>query len=463
MPANPSRIRRAATLPALLVAAALAAGLGLAGAAHAQPLSFAPIVKAQRAKVVHINTSARSPAGEPASGGDPFRLPDPNRGSGSGFIVSPDGYIVTNHHVVENADGVEVLLSDERRFLAEIVGLDPQTDLALLKIAADGLPVVAFGDSNRLEVGDWVLAIGNPLGLDHTVTAGIISAKGRNIFDQENLAYGEFLQTDAAINPGNSGGPLFNLDGQVVGVNSAISRKGQGIGFAVPSNLVVQVVAQLREFGRVNRGWLGVVILEVTHELADKLALPSGTHGVLVDEILPESPARTAGMRAGDVLTGFGAESLSKVPQLQKLVALSAPGSEVDVRGLRRGAESQPWQPLRLHLRIGVNPAAADTGQPSPLSRIGLSALNIPADVRQQIELDSEGGVLVESVTPGGVAEEAGLRAGDIIVEVNRTEVGSRVALETALLQARSERIPLVVRRQNKMLFLVLQRADLQQ
>jgi len=434
----------------------------LAAPLAAQPLSFAPIVKAQQAKVVHINTTTRgsTPGDTQSSTQEPFRFPDPNRGSGSGFIISPDGYIVTNHHVVENTDSVEVVLGDERKFPAEIVGLDPQTDLALLKIDATDLPAVKFGDSSRLQVGDWVIAIGNPLGLDHTVTAGIISAKGRNIFNDENLAYGEFLQTDAAINPGNSGGPLFNLKGQVVGVNTAISRKGQGIGFAVPSNLVVRVVAELRQYGRVNRGWLGVVILELTREQVQSLALPAGTRGVVIDEILPGSPAKSAGLRKGDVLTGFGDEHLRRVPQLQKLVALSPPGSEVDLQGLRRDSATDPWKPLRVHLRLGTNPVSAENGEVSPLDRLGLAALNIPDEVRRKSHLDAQAGVLVESVIPGGAAEEAGLHAGDIILEVDHNEVASRVALETALMQARTERIPLVVKRENQILYLVLDRQD---
>ncbi len=453
--------RQRVLLPALLLALSAGAVASVPVSLRAQPASFAPIVKAQRVKVVHINTSTRAGALQSA-GGEPFRLPDPGRGSGSGFIVSADGYIVTNHHVVENTDAVEVILADERKFPAAIVGLDPQTDLALLKIGAEGLPAVKFGDSNQLEVGDWVIAIGNPLGLDHTVTAGIISAKGRNIFNDENLAYGEFLQTDAAINPGNSGGPLFNLKGEVIGVNSAISRRGQGIGFAVPSNLVVQVVQQLREFGRVNRGWLGIVILEVNPELVSRLRLPAGTKGVLVDDLLADSPARGGGLHKGDVLTGFGAERLQHVAQLQKLVALSAPGSDADVQCLRREGEAAPWKPIRLHLHIGASPSSADSGQLSSLARLGLSALDIPPAMRRQIKLDGEAGVLVESVTPGGVAESAGLRAGDIILEVSRAEVHSRLSLESALQQARTERIPVVVRRDTKVLYLVFERDDLQ-
>ena len=462
MYAFPRRVGRLqGLLPALLPAVLLALTAAVTALPlRAQPASFAPIVKAQRAKVVHINTSTRAGALQP-SGTEPFRLPDTSRGSGSGFIVSPDGYIVTNHHVVENTDGVEVILADERKFPAAIVGLDPQTDLALLKIETGGLPAVKFGDSNQLEVGDWVLAIGNPLGLDHTVTAGIISAKGRNIFNDENLAYGEFLQTDAAINPGNSGGPLFNLKGEVIGVNSAISRRGQGIGFAVPSNLVVQVVQQLREHGRVNRGWLGIVILEVNPELVSRLRLPAGTKGVLVDDLLPDSPARGGGLRKGDVLTSFGTERLLHVAQLQKLVALSAPGSEVDLQGLRREAEAAPWQPIRLHLQIRANPSTADSGQPSTLARFGLAALDIPDAMRRRIKLDGEAGVLVESVTPGGAAESAGLRPGDIILEVSRVEVHSRLGLESALQQARTARIPLVVRRDSKVLYVVIEREHL--
>jgi serine protease Do len=454
--------RKPIARPALALGALLALLAAPATLLGAQPLSFAPIVKSQQAKVVHINTTTHTAAADQPTTSEPFRLPDANRGSGSGFIISPDGYIVTNHHVVENTDSVEVVLGDERKFPAEIVGLDPQTDLALLKIAATDLPAVRFGDSSRVEVGDWVLAIGNPLGLDHTVTAGIISAKGRNIFSDENLAYGEFLQTDAAINPGNSGGPLFNLNGEVVGVNTAISRKGQGIGFAVPSNLVVRVVDELRRYGRVNRGWLGVVILELTREQVQRMTLPEGTRGVVVDEVLAGSPAQTSDLRKGDVLLAFGKERLQRVSQLQKLVALTTPGSEVDLQGLRREAVTEAWKPLRVHLRIGASPATADSAQPSPLTRLGLSALNIPDDVRQHSKLDAGAGVLVESVTPGGVAEGLGLRAGDIILEVNRTEVASRVALESALRDARTEHIPLVVKRENKILYLVLDRDDLQ-
>ena len=427
----------------------------------AQPQSFAPIVKAQRDKVVHINTSAGKGLGGGARSGQPFRFPDPNRGTGSGFIISTDGYIVTNYHVVKSANEIEVVLADEQTYPAQIVGLDAQTDLALLKIRAHGLPAARFGDSDSLEVGDWVIAIGNPLGLDYTVTAGIISAKGRNIFGNENLAYGEFLQTDAAINPGNSGGPLFNLTGEVIGVNSAISRRGQGIGFAVPSNLVVEVVRQLREHGRVDRGWLGVVIQELTAKLVTALALPAQTRGVVVDELLADSPARETGLRKGDVLTTFRRKPLRRVAQLQKLVALTQPGSRVAVEGLRRDSESSPWQPLKLNLSIGRNPASARAGEISVLARLGISAVNIPDTLRRSARLGEDVGVLVESVAPGATGETLGLRAGDIILEVNRTEVGSREALEAALGKARSARIPLLVRRGNKILYLVLARSDL--
>lgn len=429
--------------------------------ALAQPASFAPIVRAQRNKVVHINTNlSASPPGKGRQG-HPFAFPGPGRGMGSGFILSSDGYIVTNYHVVESASQIQVTLGDERKFSARVVGTDAQTDLALIKVEATGLPVVEFGDSAALQVGDWVIAIGNPLGLTHSVTAGIISAKGRNIFNEENLAYGEFLQTDAAINPGSSGGPLFDLQGKVVGVNSAVLSKGQGIGFAVPSDLVVKVVAQLRAHGRLIRGWLGVTIQEVNGPRSESLGLPENTRGVVILEIQPGSPAAAGGLLPGDLVTNFAGKPLKLVTQLQKWVALTPPESRVEIQGLRRRDESAPWQALKLTVRIGNNPRSARAGEPSYLSRLGLAALNIPEHLRKRIRLDQEGGVLVESVVSGSVADGLGLRAGDIILEVGRTPVRSRQALEAALSEATTQRISLVVRRKNKVLYIVVTRADM--
>ena len=436
------------------------------------PDSFSSIVKAQRDKVVHISTRANrgAPPREDDPGSQrPFRFPAPHRGLGSGFIISGDGYIVTNHHVVEGAGEIEVVLADARKFKATLVGADPKTDLALIKIAARGLPVAEFGDSGGLEVGDWVLAIGNPWGLDHTVTAGIISAKGRNIFNDSNLAYGEFLQTDAAINPGNSGGPLFNLEGKVIGVNTAIARRGRGIGFAVPSNLVVAVVRQLRRYGHVRRGWLGVSIQELDAELSRELKLPSGAKGLIVRELPQKSPAKTAGLRPGDLLTHFGKARLLRVVQLQKLVAFTEPGTRVRLEGLRpegtgSARKSLRWKPFRVTVRIGRDPRTLDAGASSLLGRMGLRVAEISATERRRSRLNAEFGVRVLSVRFEGIAHDMGLKAGDIVLKAGGVDVKNPAGLEAALSAAQtapSLRLSLVVRRGRKILYLVVKRATL--
>ncbi|MCZ6843255.1 MAG: trypsin-like peptidase domain-containing protein [SAR324 cluster bacterium] len=435
----------------------LLAGLALScPSLLAQTSSFAPLVKQQRDKVVHISIKAKArPRGR---GGPllPFRFPEPRQGMGSGFIVGAKGLIVTNHHVVAGSGEIVVVLSSGRRYEAQVVGVDSQTDLALLKIDGTQLPVIEFGDSSILEVGDWVLAIGNPLGLDYSVTAGIVSAKGRNIFDLDNLAYGEFIQTDAAINPGNSGGPLFNLKGQVIGVNTAISSRGQGIGFALPSNLVAEVVRQLREHGRVMRGWMGVVIQELNGELALMLGLPERQRGVLVEEIVATGPAAAAGIEEGDVLTRFGGTRLERVPQLQKLVAFSKLGSAVRMTGLRRAMEDSPWEKLRFTVRIGEPPSTAATPDAPLLRRFGLAVREPSQALRQGMGLQPGVGVLVEKVAPRGPAAGTGLREGDVILEANRRQVGSRAEFHKILREARNDRVPLLVKRDRQVLYLVL-------
>jgi serine protease Do len=439
---------------AILLGLAAAMALGVVPVV-AQPASFAPLVKQHRSKVVHISTRSKTTQGE----GEkllPFRHPESRQGMGSGFIISADGLVVTNHHVVADSDDIQVLLASGEKFAGKMIGADPHTDLALVKIPAKALPAATFGDSTAMEVGDWVLAIGNPLGLSYSVTAGIISAKGRNIFDSENLAYGEFLQTDAAINPGNSGGPLFNLKGEVIGVNTAISSKGQGIGFAVPSNLVVEVVRQLREHGRVQRGWLGVVIQEVNLEQARALRLPRETLGVMVEDALHEAPAYTGGIRKGDVLTRFDDQQLQKVTQLQKLVAFSKPGTSVRVEAFRRKNERSNWQRHRFTVRIGVPPNQQADARNGVMREIGLSVGAPSPESRRSLGLKPGVGVLVEGVKPHGLAAETGLREGDIILEADRQEVGSRQELGKILRQGRNSKVPLLVRRQQKVLYLVL-------
>ena len=429
---------------------------GSAAGLQAQPSSFAPLVKQQRGTVVHISTYSGGEAGGEAL--LPYRHPDIRTGLGSGFVIDGNGLIVTNHHVVAEPGEIQVVFENGRKYRGKIVGADPRTDLARIKISASGLAAATFGDSAAMEVGDWVLAIGNPLGLAYSVTAGIISAKGRNIFDSENLAYGEFLQTDAAINPGNSGGPLFNLKGEVIGVNTAISSKGQGIGFAVPSNLVREVVRQLREHGKVLRGWLGVVIRQVTQERAESLRLPGRTTGVLVEDALPAAPAYAGGLRTGDVITRFKGERLTKVTQLQKLVAFSKPGSDVRLEAYRRNPdqEQESWRLHRFTVHIGTPPGQTANAREAVLPSLGLTLQLPSAETLGGLGLEPGVGVQVTAVTAHGPAAATGLKKGDIIIEAARQQVESLHELKRILRRGRYTRVPLLVRREQKVLYLVL-------
>ena len=320
--------------------------------------SFAPMVEVVKPAVVNISTTQAVRGRGP----DPLReflerhfgegLPpeEPRRSLGSGFIIEPDGYVLTNNHVIENAQTIMVRLSDEEEHPARVVGRDVRTDLALLKISGPGkLAAARLGDSDGLRVGDWVVAIGNSFGLEHTVTAGIVSAKGRVIGAGP---YDDFIQTDAAINPGNSGGPLFNARGEVVGINSAIfSRSGGsiGIGFAIPINLAKELIPQLKSKGRVSRGWIGVSAAAVTPEMAKSLGA-TARRGALVGEVVPGGPAARAGVQAGDVIVGFQGKPLRRADELPRLAARSAVGSEVELTHLRGGKE------LTVKFRLGELP-----------------------------------------------------------------------------------------------------------
>ena len=331
-------------------APAAAVAVGRAAEANARPDSFAAIADAVKPAVVNISTTAAVPRQGPR-GTDPYReflerffgesLPreEPRQSLGSGLIVEPEGYVLTNNHVIENARTIMVRLSDEEEYEARVVGRDPRTDLALLKIQGRGkFTAVRLGDSDALRVGDWVVAIGNPFGLEHTVTAGIVSAKGRVIGAGP---YDDFIQTDAAINPGNSGGPLFNTRGEVVGINSAIfSQTGGsvGIGFAIPVNLAKELLPQLKSKGRVVRGWLGIAIAPVTPEMAEKLGVPD-RRGALVAELVPNGPAAAAGIRAGDVIVAFQDKPIRRVDDLPRVAARTPVGTEVELKLLRAGKE----------------------------------------------------------------------------------------------------------------------------
>jgi len=324
--------------------------VGNAAESSARPDSFAAIADAMKPAVVNISTTEAVRRQGPR-GADPFReyrerffgesLPreEPRQSLGSGLIVEPEGYVLTNNHVIENARMIMVRLSDEEEYEARVVGRDPRTDLALLKIQGRGkFTAVRLGDSDALRVGDWVVAIGNPFGLEHTVTAGIVSAKGRVIGAGP---YDDFIQTDAAINPGNSGGPLFNTRGEVVGINSAIfSQTGGsvGIGFAIPVNLAKELLPQLKSKGRVVRGWLGIAIAPVTPEMAKKLGAPD-RRGALVAELVPGGPAAAAGVRAGDVIVAFQDKPIRRVDDLPRVAARTPVGTEVELKLLRAGKE----------------------------------------------------------------------------------------------------------------------------
>ncbi len=344
---------------------------------------------------------------------------------GSGVIVSPDGFIITNNHVIEQADEIRITLFDKRSFKARIIGADPKTDVAVVKIDAKNLPTVRWGDSDRLEVGEFVLAIGNPFGLSHTVTMGIISAVGRanvGIADYE-----DFIQTDAAINPGNSGGPLVNIKGELIGINTAIfSRSGgyQGIGFAVPSNMARLVMEQLEQRGRVTRGWLGVTIQELTPELAQKFGLRS-SKGALVGDVAKGSPAETAGIRRGDIILVFNGKKVDDVGGLRNMVAQSKVGSEVAVTIMRGEKE---YSVRVIIAELPKDAAEAAPGNPpedqNTGSLIGLSVMDISREIARQLGLSrEEKGVVVVRVEPGSSAEDAGLRKGDVIEEVDRKKI----------------------------------------
>ncbi|MGR3723789.1 DegQ family serine endoprotease [Abyssibius alkaniclasticus] len=420
-----------------IAATALMFSLGAPLSAQDNPGSLADLAESVSPAVVNITTSTvvREAANDlVVPEGSPFedlfrdfqnQTPDQRerRGSalGSGFIISADGYVVTNNHVIADADQIEIELFSGEVFSAELVGADPRTDLALLKIDAGfDLPFVPFGDSDVMRVGDWVLAIGNPLGQGFSVSAGIVSARNRTLSGN----YDDFIQTDAAINRGNSGGPLFNMQGEVVGVNTAIlspSGGSIGIGFSMASNVVSGVVDQLREFGETRRGWLGVRIQNLTPEIAESLGLDS-VDGALVSDV-PDGPARDAGIEAGDVILKFAGLDIASTRELVRRVAEAPVGEEVSVEVMRNGQIVELAVKLgRLEEAMGdVQPELGQGNSSAPAEAYGMSLSLLDNDLRGQFGLGSdETGVVITAVEPGSEAAGKGLRAGDIIVEVNQ-------------------------------------------
>jgi serine protease Do len=354
-------------------------------------------------------------------------------GMGSGFILSGDGYIVTNNHVVADADSVLVRMSDRREFEAKVIGTDPRSDLALLQIDATSLPVLKLAADNQLEVGEWVLAIGSPFGLDYSATAGIVSAMGRSLPTERNENYVPFIQTDVAINPGNSGGPLFNLDGEVVGVNSQIyTRSGGSIGlsFAIPVAVVRNIVEQLKEEGKVTRGWLGVTIQDVDKSLADSFGLDR-PRGALISQVSEDGPADRAGLKAGDVIITFDGEDIPTSADLPHIVGLVAPGTNVDlevVRDQKRRTLKVKVGGLDAEDSFALNPRASSEGNGG---RLGIVVEDAPAELLEEQGLS--GGALVRQVVPGSVAAEAGILKGDVITLIGSTPVKSAKSLNKTI------------------------------
>lgn len=341
---------------------------------------------------------------------------------GSGFIISKDGYILTNHHVIAGADEVIVRLTNRDEYVAKVIGSDEASDVAVLKVDADDLPTLKFGDSDDLKVGEWVLAIGSPFGFDHSVTAGIVSAKGRSL-PSDN--YVPFIQTDVAINPGNSGGPLFNLDGEVVGINSQIySRTGgfMGLSFAIPIEMAVDVANQLKETGRVSRGWLGVLIQEVTRELAESFGMDN-PHGALVAKVLDNSPAEQAGLQVGDVIIEFNGKKVKRSSSLPPLVGRSAVGKDAKVTIIRNRSREN------IKVRIAELPSSITQASFTPeaenkaveKSALGMNVTELSKSAQKKLNLQS--GVEVTEVEETGSARDAGIQKGDIIVMIDNIAV----------------------------------------
>ena len=417
----------------------------LTAGAPTMPGSFAELAEQLGPTVVNIQVTKAAPVGDfsgmpdfDGPSGEFFRRffrdrmpqPHPMQGSGSGVIMSQDGYILTNNHVVEGAKEVTVTMADTQVHKAQVVGHDPKTDLAVLKINAKAaLPVAPMGNSTDLKVGEWVVAIGNPFGLGHTVTAGIVSAKGRVIGAGP---YDDFIQTDAPINPGNSGGPLFNMRGELVGINTAIVASGQGIGFAIPVDLAKPLIPQLVSTGEVTRGYLGVSIQSVTPELAKAMKLEE-RQGALVSEVVSGGPAAKASLRQGDIIVDFNGTTIKDARDLPAVVAKTPVGEEVTVTLYRDGKLQKV--PVTVGKLPSEKVASAESGQTAQ-SQWGLQLQEVTPQMARQRGLDEKSGVIVVGIQPGSPAERAGLQRGDIIREVNRQPVTSVQEMRDAIAKA---------------------------
>jgi len=433
-----------------------------------RPPSFAAIAKKTMPVVVNISTtsqrSPRSGSNDPIEDffnrffGETPPKENNQRSLGSGILISKDGEILTNYHVVRNADTIKVKMADQTEYEARLVGKDDRTDLALIKIRRSGgnLPFARLGASSQIDVGDWVMAIGNPFGLEHTVTAGIVSAKGRVIGAGP---YDNFIQTDASINPGNSGGPLINAEGEVIGVNSAIfSQTGGnvGIGFAIPIDLVKKVTDHLRKNGKVVRGWLGVRVQDVTPTLASSVGLTRNPNETaLVTEVAEKSPAAEAGVKTGDIIVEFNAKPVPKSHDFPSVIADTAPGQKVTLKIFRDKKEQV------VGVRIGELAEESETNQPVEArdAELGLRVQRITPEAARRLGLGSAKGVLVVEVQPGSPADQVGIEPADVIREVNQRAVSNVKEFERATRQGRrGDRILLLVQRGDNAVFFAVKR-----
>jgi serine protease Do len=432
------------------------------------PRSFSDIAAKVSPAVVNISTTTtvRVPGspfrhffgpGERDPFGDFFHrffgdIPDremKQQSLGSGFIIDRDGYIITNNHVVEGADEIKVKLADGREFKAKVIGRDPKTDLALIKISSlfKNLPVLMLGDSDKIRVGDWVIAVGNPFGLEHTVTQGIISATGRVI---GSGPYDNFLQTDAPINPGNSGGPLVNLKGEVIGINAAIIASGQGIGFAIPSNMAKSVISQIREKGKVVRGWIGVSVQTITPEMAQAFGLKEAK-GALVAEVVPGGPAEEAGIKRGDVIISFNGRTINRMSDLPFTVAETPVGKTAEIKVVRDKKEQT------LNIKIAEMPAEKKVSSlmNAPEGNLGITVDNITPGLRDEFKIKERSGVVITDIAQDSPAADAGLQAGDVIKEVNRVPVKNIEEYSSAMKKSGENRPVLFLIRRDSQTFYV--------
>jgi serine protease Do len=411
--------------------------IDISAGADAETQVYEAVYRKVNPSVVYIENLTRVPSSSNSSDTVP-------ESQGSGFVWDAAGHIITNNHVVENADKIKVKLKDEREFEAKIIGRDPQTDLALIKIDAKGdLPVASLGRSADLKVGEWVLAVGSPLGLEQTVTAGIVSAKGRAI---GSGPYDDFIQTDASINPGNSGGPLLNLNGEVVGINTAIIAHGQGIGFAIPIDMATQIVAQLKENGEVTRGWLGVNIQDLKGELAEYYGAKN-SEGVLVTDVVPGNPAEKAGIKAKDIITAVNGDKVKNSRELTAKAATLPVGETTKITVVRDGKEKT------FDVKVAKRPlTVADAGKPQveKEGEYGLQVTDLTPEMAQRLNVNRATGVVVVGVRPDSKAYNAGVQQGDLILEVNRQSVSSTSELKQLLAKYKGgDGISLLVQRSN--------------